>query len=57
MFRHLKSELILLHVIFACDEDNKKVFPEVLIIGFKSNKNLKSHLVRAALPDMNEVGR
>ena len=57
MFRHLKTELILLHVIFACDEDNKKVFPEVLIIGFKSNKNLKSHLVRAALPDMNEVGR
>ena len=33
------------------------MFPEVPIIGFKSNKNLKSHMVRAALPDINEVGR
>ena len=34
-----------------------KKFPEVPIIGFKNNKNLKSHLVRAALLDINEVGR
>ena len=46
-----------LHVILACDEDHKKVFPEVPIIGFKNNKNLKSHLARATLPDINEVGR
>ena len=26
------------------------------LIGFK-NKNLRSHLIRAALPDINEVGR
>ena len=41
----------------ACDEDHKKIFPEVPTIGFKNNKNLKSHLVRAALPDINEVRR
>ena len=46
-----------LHVILVCDEDHKKVFPEVPIIGFKNNKNLKSHLVRAALPDIDEVGK
>ena len=57
MFRHLKSQLKELHLILACDEDYKKVFPEVPIIGFKNNKNLKSHLVRAALRDINEVGR
>ena len=57
VFRHLKSQLKELHVILACDEAHKKVFPEVPIIGFKNNKNLKSHLVRAALPDINEVGR
>ena len=56
MFRQPKSQLKELHVILTCDEDHKKVFPEVPIIGFKSNKNLKSHLVRAALPDINEVG-
>ena len=56
-FGPLKSQLKELQVILACDENHKKVFPEVPIIGFKNNKNLKSHLVRAALPNINEVGR
>ena len=37
VFRHLKSQLKELHVILACDEDHKKVFHEVPIIGFKNN--------------------
>ena len=57
VFRHQKSQLKELHVILAWDEDHKKVFPEVPIIGFKNNKNLKSRLVRAALAYINEVGR
>ena len=50
--------VILIVIILACDhkKDHKKVFAEVPIIGFKNNKNLKSHLVRATLPDINEVG-
>ena len=55
VFRHLKNQLKELHVILACDEAHKKVFPEVPIFGFKNNKNLKSHLVRATLPDINEI--
>ena len=55
LFRHLESQLKELHVILTCDEAHKKVFPEVPIFGFKNNKNLKSHLVRATLPDINEV--
>ena len=35
----------------------KKSFSDVPIIGFKSNTNLKSHLVRAALPNINQEGR
>ena len=48
-----------LRVILACIEDHKKVFLEVPIIGFKNNKNLnlKSHLARAALKDIKELGR
>ena len=46
-----------LHKTLACDEDHEKVFPEVPTINFKNNKNLKSHLVRAGLPDINEEGR
>ena len=57
VFRHLKNQLKELQIILACDEAHKKVFPEVPINGFKNNKNLKSNLVRAALPDINEVGR
>ena len=57
LLRRLKSQLKELHVILACDEGHKKVFPEVSIIGFKNNKYLKSQLVRAALPDINELGR
>ena len=47
VFRHLKNQLKELHVILACNEAHKNVFPEVPIIGFKNNKNLKLHLVRA----------
>ena len=35
--------------IFTCHEDHNNVFPEVPIIGFKKNKTLKSHLLRATL--------
>ena len=55
VFRHLKSHWKVLHAIFACDEDHQKVFPDVLIIGFNNNRNLKSHLVRAVLADVNEA--
>ena len=57
VFRHLKSQLKELHVILACDEAHKKVFPEISIIGLKNNKNLKSHLVRAALPGISKISR
>ena len=57
VFRHLKNQLRELHVVLACDEAHKKVFPEVPIIDFKNNKNLKSYLVRAAFPNINDVGR
>ena len=57
VFRYLKSQLKELHVILACAKDHKKRFPNVPIISFKNNKNLKSHLVRAALPDIKKVCR
>ena len=57
LFKHLKPQLKELLAILVCDEDHKKVFPGVPIIGWK-NSNIKySHLVRAALPDITEVGR
>ena len=44
-------------MILAPDDGHKKKFPDVPMIGFKINKNLKAHLVRSQLPDLDEVGR
>ena len=57
VFRNVRKILEELHVIPASDDGHKKVFPDVPMIGFKNNKNLKAHLVRSQLPDLDEVGR
>ena len=44
-------------MILASDDGHKKEFPDVPMISFKNNKNLKAHLVRSQLPDLDEVGR
>ena len=44
-------------MILASDDGHKKVLPDVSMIGFKINKNLKAYLVRSQLPDLDEVGR
>ena len=46
-----------LHVILAYADEHEKVFPDIPMIGFKNNKNLKAHLVRSQLPGLDEVGR
>ena len=57
VFRDVCKILEELHVILASDDGHKKVFPDVPLIGFKNNKNLKAHLVRSQSPDLYEVGR
>ena len=46
VFRDVRNFLEELHVILASDDGHKKVFPDVPLVGFKNNKNLKAHLVR-----------
>ena len=57
VFRDVRKILEELHVILASDDGHKKVFPHVPMIGFKNNKNLKAHMIRSQLPDLDEVGR
>ena len=57
VFRDVRKILEELHVILSSDDGHKKVYPEIPMIGFKINKNLKAHLVRSQLPDLDEVGR
>ena len=56
-FRDVRKILEELLVILASDDGHKKVFPDVPLVGFKNNKNLKAHLVRSQLPDLDAAGR
>ena len=56
VFRDARKILEELHVILASGDGQKKVLPDVPMIGFKINKNLKAHLVRSELQDFDEVG-
>ena len=42
-------------MILASDDGHKKVFPDVPMIGYKINKNLKTQW--SQLPDLDELGR
>ena len=57
VFRDVRKILEELHVILASDDGHKKVFPDIPLVSFKNDKNLKTHLVRSQLPDLDEVGR
>ena len=57
VFWNVRKILEELHVILASDDGHKKVVPDVPMIDFKNNKNLKAHLVRSQLLDLDEVGR
>ena len=45
VFWDVRKILEELHVILASEDGHKKVFPDVPVIGFKNDKNLKAHLV------------
>ena len=47
VFWNVRKILKELHVIIASDDGHEKVFPDVPMINFKNNKNLKAHLVRS----------
>ena len=49
LFRDVRKILEELHVILASDDEHKKVFPDVPIIGFKNNKKLKSTLGKVTI--------
>ena len=49
VFRDVRKILEELHVILASNDGHKKAFSDVPMIGFKVNKNLKTHLVRSVI--------
>ena len=57
VFQNVKKILAELHLLLTPDVAHKAVFTNVPIIGFKNDKNLKDHLVRAVLPMLDAEGR
>ena len=57
VFKDARKILKELHLLLTPDQAHKRVFSEVLIIGFKNAKTLKYHLVRAVLPQLDREGR
>ena len=46
-----------LHILLTPNKEHKKLFPNVPVIGFRNGKSLKDYLVRATLPNFNEIRR
>ena len=49
-FLNIKTILEELQILLAPDKENRKVCPNVPIVGLCNGKSLKDHLVRASLP-------
>ena len=56
MFQNVRRILEELQILLAPDKEQKKVFPEVPIVGFLNGKSLNDYLMRAALPKMDNAG-
>ena len=52
--RNISQEL---HILLTPDKEHKKVFQDILVVGFRNRKSLKDHLVRVELPNVEITGR
>ena len=56
-FQDLSAIMEELRILLTHNKEHKKVFPNVLLIGFLNGKSLKDFLVRATSIDVNHVGK
>ena len=56
-FQNVRNILQELHILLTPDQEHKKVFQDIPIVGFRNGKSLKDHLVRAKLPNVEIAGR
>ena len=55
-FRKVKDILKEIHILLTPNEEHKKVFPDVPLVGFKNNKSLKGLLVNSCLKNLEREG-
>ena len=56
-FQNVRSIMEELHILLTPNKEQKKVFPNVLVIGFRNGMSLKDYLVKATLPKLNKSRR
>ena len=57
VFQNVRNMLQELHILLTPDQEHKKVFQDIPVVGFRNGKSLKDHLVRAKLPNVEIAGR
>ena len=57
VFQNVRNILQELHILLTPDQELKKVFQDIPVVGFGNGKSLKDHLVRAKLPNVEIAGR
>lgn len=55
-FQNIRSIMEELHILLTPNEEHK-VFPDVLVVGFWNGKSLKDYLVRTKSPKLDESGK
>ena len=48
-FQNARSIMKKLHILLTSNKEHKKVFPDMLVVGFWNGKSLKDYLVGAKL--------
>ena len=56
-FQNVRTIMKELHILSILNKEHKKVFPNVLVIGFRNGKGVKHFLFRATLIELNVGGR
>ena len=57
VFQNVRNILQEFYILLASDQEHKKVFQDILVVGFRIGKSLKDHLVRGKLPNVEITGR
>ena len=57
VFQNVRNILQELHILLTPDQEHRKVFQDIPVVGFCNGKSLKDHLVRAKLPNVEITGR
>ena len=57
VFQNVKNILLELHIFLTPHQEHKRIFQDILVVGFRNGKSLKDHSVRTKLLNGKITGR